>query len=297
MSTARNGLLIDGPLARWHPLAVAFGVLLAGLAAYMAIGGIALIALLVMQGASAMELSIRGPELMAESTTLFFAGNAVGLALGLGVLAVLVARLQSTDPWGLLRLRVPELSGMGLALVGLLALIPVLGWLGMLNERLPVPEFIRAMEEEQLVLLEAALAGDVNLVVTLVLVALTPALFEEVFFRGLIQRNFERAWGGAVGIAMSGVVFGLFHFRLTQALPLIVLGVYMAYLAWRTGSLWVPVLVHFINNALALIVSAMAKEELGMDLDTLASSVMPWYVAVLGAVLFVAVIVVLQRRN
>ena len=287
----------DGPLAGWHPAGVALGVLVAGLVAYMAIGSAAVIALLVLGGTPLADAATLGPALLAERSAAIFAGNAIGLALGLGLLAVLVARALSTRPWSFLRVRTVDWRAAGLGIVGLVAVMPAIMWLGELNEGLPLPEFIRTMEEDQLALLEAALSGQGSLVLNLLLVALTPALFEEVFFRGLVQRNLERAWGAAAGIAATGIVFGLFHLRLTQALPLMVLGIYLAYLAWRTGSLWVPVAVHFANNALALVFSAVAWRRMNVDLNSLEASVIPWYVVSLGIVLFAGVIIVLQRRG
>ncbi len=292
-----NGLLEDGPLARWHPALVAFAALVAGFLAYMAVGSVALLVLLVARGASPMEAAMGGAELLAEHATIVFAGNAIGLALGLGLLAILVARLQTTRPWSLLRVRSLDLPATCLALLGLLAIIPTIMWLGELNESVPLPEFIRILEEEQLALLEVALSGEGSLALNLILVALTPALFEEVFFRGLVQRNFERTWGAAVGIVVTGVVFALFHLRLTQALPLMFVGIYLAYLVWRTGSLWVPIIVHFANNAIALIFSRAAESGMNVDLNTMEASAIPWYVVGLGTIIFAGVIILLQRRG
>ena len=288
----KSGLLEDGPLAHWPPAFVAVVTLLLGLIAYMTIGYVALVVLFGMKG-----ISFVGAELIPEHATTFFVGNAIGLLVGMGFLAVLIARLVSTRPWSLLRARTTDWRGTGLALLGLLFLLPAVVWIGELNESVPLPEFMRVMEEEQLKMIEAALYGEGSLILNLALVALTPALFEEVFFRGLVQRNFERAWGASLGIVATGVVFGLFHLRMTQVLPLMVVGVYLAYLAWRTGSLWVPVIVHFVNNALALVSGVVARSWLDMDLSTLDASVVPWYVAVLGAVMLAGIIWTLQRRE
>ncbi len=286
--------LYDGPLARLNPALTAFGVVVGGFPAYMAIGSVAFLAILVLQGVSPMEAAAGGGEQLFENVAALLTGNAIGMVVGLGGLAILVARLQSTRPWLLLRVRMPNLKDVSLALLGLLAILPAIFWIGELNEAIPIPEFTRMMEEEQLLLLEKLLSGEGSLVLNLVLVALTPALFEEVFFRGLVQRNLERAWGGTAGIAATGIIFGLFHLRFTQALPLILLGIYLAYLTWQTGSLWVPVIVHFANNALALVFGEAGG---GTELDALGASVFPWYLAILGIPIFLLIIMALQRRG
>ena len=261
----------------------------------MALGGIATTVILMLRGVAPLE--VLGSGVIDEHSTAIFAGNAIGLILGLGVLAYIVARLQTPTPWAFLQVRRFSILHMGLGVVGLLALLPVASWLGTLNELLPLPEFITAMDEQQLELIEAVLAGKMSFWISLLLAAVTPAVCEELFFRGLLQRNLERAWGVAAAIIVCGVVFGLFHLRLTEVLPLIAIGIYLAYLAWVTGSLWVPIVVHFVNNAVVLIVGRVAASRSDIDLDSLEASILPWYVVALGAVILVMVILALFRRR
>jgi len=291
-----HDLLVDGPLRSWHPALIGSATLVGGFAAYMIVGSLVAFVMLVATGASLTDVfGGGGPEVLAEHFTLMLTGNAVGLALGLGASAILVARLQSSRPWTFLRATKLNVRGAVFATIGLVAMLPSLLWLGELNERLPLPEAFRLMEEEQQVLLELALSDHGSLFIKLLLMAVAPALFEEVFFRGVIQRNFERAGGAIVGVLLTGVLFGLFHLRFSQALPLIVIGIYLGYLAWCTGSLWVPILVHFANNALATVFASVAEEQLGMDPTTMEASVLPWYVVAFGAVVLAWVVIELQR--
>ena len=211
-------------------------------------------------------------------------GNAVGLVLGLGLAGFLLARLDSSRPAVVLRLAKPRLGALALSVVGLAALQPIVLWLGHINSTVPLPEFIRSMEEQQLELIRWIVQGDGSLMVNLMLVAVVPGICEEVFFRGYIQQRAERSWGVAWGIAFSGVIFGVFHLRLTEALPLCALGLYMAYLVWCTGSIWVPITVHFINNAAALVLGRISGE------DMLGPAVVPWPWILLGLAVFAAAI-------
>lgn len=128
----------------------------------------------------------------------------------------------------------------------------------------------------------------------LIVLAITPALCEELLFRGYFQRQLERGVGVLWGIALSGVVFGLYHLRLTQVLPLSLLGVYLAYLTWRTGSLWPAIVVHFANNGLAVIVADFIRRREDIDMDVVDGLTVPWYVVVLSIALFSAVVYVLH---
>lgn len=114
-------------------------------------------------------------------------------------------------------------------------------------------------------------------------------------FRGYVQRQAERGLGIVGGVLFSGIVFGLYHLRLSQAIPLCVLGIYLAWLVWRTGSLWPAIIVHFANNAFAVAIGAYIARDPDLEMADLEQFEVPWYFLVLGLVLFGAVVVGIQR--
>jgi hypothetical protein len=223
--------------------------------------------------------------------------NAVGLFLGMGAVALILARFHSSRWGAFLRLRPPDATALVLSLLGLVAFIPLVQWAGSLNQMLPLPEWLRAMEQVQMELLEKVLQGDVPLLASLFLVAVTPALCEEVFFRGYLQRHLERGIGVVWGIACTGILFGLFHLRLTQVLPLSLLGIYLAYLTWRTGSLWIPIAVHFANNAIAVATAEFVKNRPELDVTDLEQIAVPWSIVGAGLILFSGIVYVLHERT
>ncbi|EKE03216.1 MAG: hypothetical protein ACD_20C00234G0038 [uncultured bacterium] len=93
----------------------------------------------------------------------------------------------------------------------------------------------------------AYLAADVSLPAAL-LIALISGFVEEFFFRGILQQQF--------GIIIASVVFGLFHIgnakTLSYGLYAILIGFYFGWLFMITGNLLVPIIVHVLNNFLAL---------------------------------------------
>ena len=89
----------------------------------------------------------------------------------------------------------------------------------------------------------------------LALIALTPALCEEHFFRGFFLSGFRKSRGKTAAILLAGVIFGLFHFSLYR-LPLTgLLGIVLGYLAWESRSLLPGVLFHLLHNGLPLLLS------------------------------------------
>lgn len=89
-----------------------------------------------------------------------------------------------------------------------------------------------------------------QLIIVLLIVALTPAICEEALFRGLIMRCYEQL-GIKIAIIMSGVLFGIFHFNVNiqGILGLSFLGIMLAYLVYKTNSIFASVLAHFIFNS------------------------------------------------
>ncbi len=81
---------------------------------------------------------------------------------------------------------------------------------------------------------------------------LVAPLLEELVFRGFLQGQLEAGYRDATkAVLISAVVFTVLHLNPWWALQIYLLGVVLGYLAWRTGSIWPPFLVHATNNGLA----------------------------------------------
>ncbi len=289
---------LDGVLERhrFGPLLTAFFALVAGLLLFQGLSAVAVVVLLALRGVDLAGMMADLPAVLEQHADLFITANTIGQALGLAVPAFLLARLHARRATAFLRLRTPDALMLVLAVVGLLALTPVVQWAGTLNEALPLPEALREWDRMQMELVEKVLLGRFSMTFSLVMLALTPALCEELLFRGYVQRQAERGLGAAGGILASGLIFGLYHLRLTQLLPLSLLGLYLAFLAWRTGSLWVPVAVHFFNNAFAVAAAAYVSNRPDLDISSLEQIDVPWYIALGGLALFAVVGLAMRRR-
>ena len=82
---------------------------------------------------------------------------------------------------------------------------------------------------------------------------LTPAVCEELFFRGYIQQNYTRAMSTGGAVFLTGFVFAFFHLSAANLLPLALLGWYIGYIYSKTGNIAVPFFVHLANNLAALL--------------------------------------------
>lgn len=237
-------------------------------------------------------------SMVMENGKLLMTANTVGQIVGFALLALAAARLHTPDVREFLRIRKADVGSLALAAVGWAVLYPAILWTGQLNGMLPLPEWLRTLEQQQVDLLEGLLLGDtLSTGFLFIALALTPAICEELLFRGYLQRQVERRWGAVTSIVLVGVLFGLYHLRLSQAIPLSLLGIYMGYVVWATGSLWAGFLVHILNNGLAVAATAVAKNDPDLDLEAIESLGVPWYFGIAGLVLCAAVSRALVARR
>lgn len=296
---AEEGIPLDGAVERqaFPPAMMAILALVVAFVLFQIVfSPIAMVVLFMLDGVHPSQIPSIFEESLEEHARIILSANTVGQVLGLAIPAFLLARLSSRRVNSFLRIRRSDVAASGLALAGLIALIPAVQFLGAVNELLPLPDFVRGLEQTQIEMIETILQIDTGLVFNLIVLAVTPAICEEILFRGYIQRQSERAWGIVAGILFSGIIFGLYHLRLSQALPLSVLGIYLAYLTWRTGSLWPAIMVHFANNAIAVIVADFVRRREDIDYASVSTMEIPWLAVLAGSLLFAGIVVVLHRR-
>lgn len=92
-----------------------------------------------------------------------------------------------------------------------------------------------------------------DLVFNLLVLAIVPAIGEELLFRGYLQQTFTK-WIGKphVAIIITAVLFSAIHMQFQGFLPRFALGLLLGYFFYWSGSLWLPVLAHLLNNAMAV---------------------------------------------
>ncbi len=141
---------------------------------------------------------------------------------------------------------------------------------------------------------QLAQAGTVSEYLSVIVVfAVTPALCEELFFRGYIQQNYTRSLSSGYAVVLTGFIFALFHLSMANLLPLALLGWYIGYIYAVTGNLASAFLVHFVNNLAALLFLFFTEgSDPGMALASKALVGSPWWWLVVAGsiVLFVMVL-------
>ncbi len=143
----------------------------------------------------------------------------------------------------------------------------------------PVSMLLPEMSEAMKAAMELMLNGPI--VITLISVSVFAPFFEEWLCRGIILRGLLKKVKPAWAIVISAAIFGLIHGNLWQAIPAFIIGVILGYVYYKTGSLKLTMLMHWVNNTLSVIVSRIPAFE---DVEFFAEVMSPWaYVLVVLA--------------
>jgi membrane protease YdiL (CAAX protease family) len=118
-----------------------------------------------------------------------------------------------------------------------------------------VDAFAKKMEDTY----NAQVAAMTNLkswgeyLIAIVIMAFLPAVFEEVFFRGALQNLFVKWWKAPMlAIFASSFIFSLIHASIYLFLSRLLLGFVLGLMYYKTKNIWVNILAHFLNNAIAV---------------------------------------------
>lgn len=146
--------------------------------------------------------------------------------------------------------------------ISIVSAMPAINLLVYINEQISLPAFLapmeawmQQMEENAAVLTERFLQVDNGwgLLFNLFVMALLPALGEELTFRGILLNGLNRHQQLHLAIWVVAVLFSAMHMQFYGFIPRMLLGAYFGYLVVWSGSLWLPVLAHLTNNAMAVI--------------------------------------------
>ena len=157
-------------------------------------------------------------------------------------------------------------------LVVTLLLVPLNDWLTVWNDGWDfgwIGEKLREVQKQTEGILEGMLATDTvgGLLANLFVIALVPAVCEEVFFRAGIQNLLQRWFRNPhAAIWLTAVIFSLAHGEVFSFVPRFVLGALLGYLYVYGNSILVNSMAHFINNAVVVVLYWLsAQGKLGFD--------------------------------
>lgn len=163
-----------------------------------------------------------------------------------------------------------------LSLAIMFSAAPLLEWTVGLNQKMQLPDFLKGVEQwmrlqedkmAEITRQLLAMHSISDLLINLLMIALIPALGEELIFRGAIQKTLTR-WtqNQHLGVWLAAIIFSAIHLQFYGFLPRMLLGALFGYLLLWSNNLWFPIIGHFINNGTAVIAAYIYQRQ-GLSIE------------------------------
>ena len=180
--------------------------------------------------------------------------------------------------------------------------IPAMNWLVTANEAMSLPASLSSLEHWMRTMEDSAAETtkqilDIHtvggLIACLLVVGVMAGLSEEMLFRGAMLRMMQDSrLGKHLAVWVVAIIFSAFHMQFYGFFPRMVLGLWLGYLLVWTGSLWVPIIAHTLNNSTVVVFSYLSNvgvlpEGYGDTIGIPADGAFPW----LAIVSFIASLV------
>ena len=215
-----------------------------------------------------------------------------------------LAFLWSENTFGYLNLKLKfNLSNAALVINFMILVIPFINLLTWLNQQIVLPHFLSGIEE-QMKLYENQIAELTEkmlnvhsidaFIFNILLISAIPALGEELFFRGTLQKIISEKRNYIYAIWLTAIIFSTIHLQFYGFFPRMLLGAFFGYLLVWSGNLWYPILAHFVNNAMAVIFYYLKFNGVNvLDIDTIGTG-NTWYLGIVSCL--ISVIILRQIR-
>ncbi|MGI5975813.1 MAG: CPBP family intramembrane glutamic endopeptidase [Paludibacter sp.] len=194
----------------------------------------------------------------------------------------ILAYLWSEEPLGYLRInRNPSGEYVLFAVIIMLVAIPAINLLGELNHAIPFPDSLSWLENylvdmekkaEDLTVRMLDVDSVGGLLVNIGLIAIVPAVGEELFFRGIIQQVLRINLKSHAAVWITAIIFSTIHFQFYGFIPRVLMGAFLGYLLVWTKNMWVPIIAHFANNAVAVLFYYFKGEGSTFDVENIGKS-------------------------
>ncbi len=176
---------------------------------------------------------------------------------------IILALMNSGHQIKLINIKIPVIKEVILVIVLAFCLFPITSFTGELNSGMHLPDWLSGVErwivekeDKSDHLIDMLMTADKFwvMILNVLMIAVIPAIGEELIFRGVIQKilcNIFRS--GHLAIWVTAFLFSALHFQFLGFIPRFILGLVFGYLFYWSRTLWLPVISHFVNNAVPVI--------------------------------------------
>lgn len=224
--------------------------------------------------------------------------------------AIITALFITKLPADFLQLRkTPSFKSILLTTTIILLSIPAMNFIIHCNESIVLPDALSGLEKS-LKALEDSNKEQINillgeptigsLIMSVLIIGLLTGLGEELFFRGALQNIFRtRPMNPHSAIWITAIIFSTLHFQFYGFIPRVLLGAFFGYLILWSGSIWLPIFAHALNNSLVVITSWISsRNSFNLDINTIATDLSPEsYILIIISLISTTLIIIQLYRH
>ncbi len=236
----------------------------------------------------------------ATEMNVFFFIQGISTLGGFALTAMMFAVLEAGEFKHHLRLKIyPSVKVLLLTVLAIIVSQFFIEFLVEINQKISLPSSLQFLYDYQKQAEEVTNAlmtfTDIgHLILASVVMALIPAIGEEFFFRGLLLGDLLKGKVSPyIAIPATALVFAITHMQYDNTLAIWALGSFLGYLYYVSGSLWLPIAAHFINNFLAVLMKYLFN--LGIISSDLAEAKTPLYATILSLAVFAVFIFLFNK--
>ena len=274
--------------------------------------GLAVVFVLYQIGGSLLTLFIFGFDIESANMNAMRLMTIGGQIMFILLPALVFAKLIYEDVGTIIRFKLPNWKEVFVFAGGLALLTPLLQsflylqtyMLNQLAEHIylvqKVKEVLDALDklvtETYAELLKSTSVFEASFII--IVVAVIPAVCEETFFRGFVQKSFEFRIKPIWAAAVTAVFFALYHFNPYGLLALFALGFFFGYSAYKSNSIFIPLILHFLNNLIAIISYFVLGDEEIMQADVSDPSQIGFnvFLFIFFLILFISYIILVNKQ-
>jgi uncharacterized protein len=217
---------------------------------------------------------------------------------------IILMMMRPPLPGNRLKLELPHYKEVVMVIILGFCIFPVTSFTGQINSEMHLPEWLLGVEK-WMIEKEDLANGAIDLLVTshtfgimilnILIVAVLPAIGEELIFRGVFQKILSSIFrSGHLSIWFTAFMFSALHLQFFGFIPRFILGLVFGYLYFWSGTLWLPVISHFVNNAVPVVMAFLQ----GIDKLNVPTEIPLWKQALgLPVPVFISLVILIYFRN
>lgn len=165
----------------------------------------------------------------------------------------------------------PSIRQLVITILIMIASVPLINFMVELNSKMVFPDYLQGIENwmrskedsaETITKVFLKMDDTFTFLINLLVIGFIPAIGEELLFRGLIQKRLSNKFKNHhLAIWITAFLFSAMHLQFYGFLPRFFLGAMFGYLFVWSGSIWIPIIAHLINNGGAVILQYSLGEE------------------------------------